>query len=157
MITSPNALLSDMEGQADRPKPHLGGRVRTERQAGPTLRIPASEQCHPSPGCSAPAPRGGSVTEKEGETWSLGEEEMELGVILREAVREDLTGRRTFEQRSERSDRLSHTGAGRVSCWGASAHAPGSAALTSAAVPLRRRQSDLATGAWAAPLRQGLF
>ena len=35
---------------------------------------------------------------------------MELGVILREAVREDLTGRRTFEQRSERSDRLSHTG-----------------------------------------------
>lgn len=48
----------------------------------------------------------------------LGEEETELGAILSEAVREDLTGKRAFEQRSERSDRLNHTESGEDKLFG---------------------------------------
>lgn len=87
----------------------------------------------------------------------LGEEETELGVILSEAVREDLTGKRTSEQRSERSDRLSHTESWEDAPSGASAHAQARRPPTSTAVPPQLRQDCVATGPWAALRQQGLF
>ena len=107
MITSPNALPSDMNSYyksqtgSDRPKRNLRGRARSERQAGPTLHIPASEQCNPSPECSPPAPGGVSVTEKEGGTWSPESRGDRAGCHFKWAGREDLTGKSSFEQRAE--------------------------------------------------------
>ena len=111
MITSPNALLSDMERQAVTGPSHISGAESglKGRQA------PLCISLHLSSTTLLPNvhPQLPEVVVLQGRREGhavLGEEEMELGVILSEAVREDLTGKRTFEQRSERSDRLSHTG-----------------------------------------------